>query len=117
MIDIDEKIPEIIQESFTPFYLVDISDRERGILLKCISQELTLLSKSCCSLHHHQEILYKIIERLKNLKHDIWRWEYNCEEETWGGDYMRPLNAGKLVVHSEFPGKIKFQWRSWPHKP
>jgi len=57
---------------------------------------------------------YRTIDELKELGHDIWRWDFDDDYEIWGGDYMRPDIAGRLHLSfrlNEEP-RIEVTWRT-----
>ena len=51
-----------------------------------------------------------IVDELRALGHDLWSWDSDGENETWGGDYMHPETAGRLLVMFEFRGSTRLAW-------
>jgi len=52
----------------------------------------------------------RVIDELRALGHDLWSWDSDGESETWGGDYMHPETAGRLLVMFEFRGTTRVAW-------
>lgn len=57
----------------------------------------------------HDELPF-IIQELKDIGHDIWTWDTKDGKQVWGGDYMRPKTAGKLVVTFIYPKSVQVEW-------
>ena len=51
-----------------------------------------------------------VVDELRALGHDLWSWDSDGENETWGGDYMHPETAGRLLVMFEFRGSTRLAW-------
>ena len=52
-----------------------------------------------------------VVDELKALGHDLWSWDSDGEDvETWGGDYMRPTTAGRLIVTFQFEEGPRVEW-------
>jgi hypothetical protein len=53
----------------------------------------------------------RVVDELKTLGHDLWSWDSDGENvETWGGDYMRPAVAGRLIINFEFGEGARVEW-------
>lgn len=103
----------VVSDDFTPERFGTLTDVARGAVLQDLSSRCTDLVCRAHSLKQHQDVLYAVVARLKGLNHDIWRRDYDSEDELWGGDYTDPSNAGQLTIRSHFPGCITFQWHVW----
>ena len=57
----------------------------------------------------HDELPF-IVQELKDIGHDIWQWDTNDGIQLWGGDYIRPKTAGKLVVTFIYPATVEVGW-------
>lgn len=108
-----DHIIEIIDDNFTPEMLEVMPADEREILFQELSRKLSILVQKIDNFQDYQHFLMHIIKRLKASRHDIWSVDYNSESETWGGNYMNPETAGKLLIQFEFKTQVKFDWYNW----
>jgi hypothetical protein len=72
------------------------------------------------TLAEFQERLYQLIEGelVGHLGHWLGRWEYDCEVEYWGGkSYMDPSLPNELLLRSEYPFGVRFNWGEFTFRP
>jgi hypothetical protein len=87
-----------------------LPDARRVARLKQLQAEIAGRLSATAS---HEEFLREsraIIDELRALGHDLWSWDYDGKNETWGGDYMHPETAGRLLVMFEFNGSTSVAW-------
>ena len=85
----------------------DATRKERLDLL------VLLFNKYACEakdLDYYQLCLYQYIDKLKEIGHDLWRWDYSCDTEVWGCDYMRHGPGQGLIISSHYPDGIELEW-------
>lgn len=71
------------------------------------------------TLGEFQERLYWLIEDDLEGRLGYWlgRWEYDCEVEYWGGkSYMDPSVPDELLLRSEYPFGVQFNWGEFAWK-
>ena len=62
------------------------------------------------TLEDFQQRLYALIDSLAKMGHKLWSWDYNCEVELWGGDYMDPSTPDELILKSTYPSGVQLRW-------
>ncbi len=56
--------------------------------------------------------MYKVIDELKDIGHDIWSWDYDgIAGGTWGGDYTKPEKMVKLIIEFHWKDRSEVKWK------
>jgi len=99
------------EEKFCRTTLESLGEEARN---KRLQELQDILTSRFSEISEHLEFFKEIdptIAELKEIGHDLWSWDYDGEKtEVYGGDYMRPETAGKLVIEFTFPKVIKVKW-------
>jgi hypothetical protein len=104
--------PPLDADRFSRDVLALLSNAEREEQLRAMEGMLNARLAGTASLGEFQDRLYVLIDDLNGrLGHSLFRWDYNCEIEYWGGmSYMDSAIPDELLLKSTYPLGVELRW-------
>ena len=90
--------------------LESLPDSDRGARLRELEAAIARRVSAATTPEAFLRECRLVVDELRALGHDLWSWDNDGENETWGGDYMHPETAGRLLVMFEFRGTTRVAW-------
>lgn len=98
---------EISMDRYSKVVIEALSDDERDLRLKELENILVARLRQASEFN---TAVYKIVDDLRKLGHDLWSFDASDEMQIWAPNYTRPDMYG-LIMTVDAPDRVLLEWK------